>query len=326
MITPRLLSLGLAALAAGAALLGARPCQACAECGCGDPTLTVLGSEKPVRHRLRGGATFTLQSAESGVAAEALSLAEKRLDLAAAWAPLDRLFLVASVPLVRRSLAYADGSREEIDGLGDFELRAKAFVWEDRRFSPRHLVALTAGARAPLASWRRDPAGTPVASERHLGSGALSPIVGGSYAYFRLPWAGYVSLEASTPVLHHDWYRPAPGLRATLAGQRQLSNFLALQLGVDARADGHPEEPAHAEAAQGSYVYHPEGGDHGAEHQAEPPEHEHGGAALFASAAVLVTPLPDLVAFLQLRLPALERLHDGQRNGAILATGLVYDF
>jgi hypothetical protein len=331
-ITGRLL--GLAAIVAAGLLVAPRWARACAECGCGDPTLTVLGSEKPLRHRLRAGASATWQGLSSGVGDDELNVTERRLDLAAAWAPLDRLFVVATLPLVRRDLAFADGQRRQIDGVGDLELRAKGFVWEDRSFSPRHLVALTGGVRLPTSPWTRDAVGAPVSPEQQIGSGAVSAIVGASYAFFRFPWSAYVSAEASAPVVHQAWYRPAPSLRTTVAGQRHVARFLAVQLGLDARIDGHAEEPA-ATGAVGSEAHalvdhthflHP-----GHEHD-EPPgavvsDHEHaGGTAVFATGGLLVTPLSDLVAFAQVRVPVLQRLHDGERNGPIVSLGVLYDF
>jgi hypothetical protein len=325
--------LGLAALTAAGLLVAPRSARACAECGCGDPTLTVLGSEKPLRHRLRAGATAILQSESAGLADDRLDLSEKRLDLAVAWAPLERLFIVASLPFVRRDLAYADGDRQQIDGVGDVELRAKGFVWEDRGFSPRHLVALIGGVRLPTSPWARDTAGAPVPAEQQIGSGAVSPILGASYAFFRFPWSAYTSVEASAPVVHQDWYRPAPTLRTTLAAQRHVARFLAVQLGIDTRTDGQGDEATTPDLAQAgsalvdrTRVHHP-GHASGDQLPAEAGADEHvGGTALFASGGVLINPLADLVAFAQLRVPVLERLHGQQSNGPVISTGLLYDF
>jgi hypothetical protein len=330
-------TLGLAALAAAGLAVTPRFARACAECGCGDPTLTVLGSEKPLRYRMRAGAIATLQGQSSGVAADSLEISEQRLDLSVAWAPLERLFVVATVPFIRRDISSTQVGQRHVDGVGDFELRAKAFVWEDRSFSPRHLVALTGGVRFPLAPWARDAAGTPVTPEEQIGNGAISPILGASYAFFHFPWSAYASVEATAPVVHQDWYHPAPSLRATVAAQRHVARFLAFRLGVDARFDGHADEPTETTQAASALIDRtifahpghetgePAPGDEAAQVHAHDDEHA-GGTAVFASGGILVTPLADLVAFAQLQLPVLERLHDGQRNGPVISTGLVYDF
>jgi hypothetical protein len=323
-------TLGLAALAAGLAVAPA-PARACAECGCGDPTLTVLGNEKPVRNRVRAGVSATLQGLSTGAADESLALSEKRLDLSVAWAPLERLFVIAQVPFIRRDLTSAAEGQRQIDGVGDFELRAKAFVWEDRSFSPRHLVALTGGVRVPSSPWARDATGTPVPAEQQIGSGAISPIVGASYAFFHFPWSAYGGVEASAPVVHQDWYRPAPSLRATVAAQRHVASFLAFRLGVDTRIDGHADESGVVTQTAAALVEHTTfahpGHETGDQAAAEAHDHDHaGGSTVFASGGLLVTPLPDLIAFAQVQIPVLEHLHDQQRNGPIVSTGLVYDF
>jgi hypothetical protein len=284
-----------------ASLAWPRLCAACASCGCGDPTLTALGSEKPFQNRLRLGTTVLVQGESSGVPrANEIILREQRLELQAAWAPLPRLFLLATLPLVRREVSYVNLARSRAWGTGDFELRAKLFAWEDRAFSPRHLLSVLAGARLPAGGWARDARGIPFPSELQVGSGAWSPIAGLAYAHFHFPWSEYASVEGVVPATHQPDFRPSSSLRATAALQRQLSPAFALRLSADARIEGHTEESGR-------------------------PDPNSGGAIAFISPALLLTPVTDLVVFVLARLPALDRLSGQQSATPIFSAGLAYD-
>jgi hypothetical protein len=279
-----------------------RASHACASCGCGDPTLTALGSEKPFQNRLRIGATLVVQEESSGAPQlDEIALDEQRLELQAAWAPTARIFLLATLPLFRREVGYVNLARNRVLGTGDLELRAKLFLWEDRAFSTRHLIALVAGARLPTTSWQHDARGAARPSELQGGRGALSPLAGLAYAHFHFPWSEYASVEGSLPVTHQPEFRPPATVLATVAVQWQLGAPIAVRLSADGRWDGHA-------------------------HEAGRTDPNTGGAVAFISPTLLVTPVTDLVLFALARLPAIDRLAGQQRAGAIFSTGIAYDF
>jgi hypothetical protein len=292
-------------LAVGAALVALaapRSSRACASCGCGDPTLTALGSEKPFQNRLRLGASLVAQDEASGVPRlNEIALGEQRLELQGAWAPTARVFLLATLPLVRREVTYVNLAKTRVLGTSDLELRAKLFLWEDRAFSPRHLLALVTGARLPTAGWDRDEGGVARPSELQTGRGALSPLAGLAYAHFHFPWSEYASVEATSPVAHRAAFRPPATVLATTAAQWQLAAPVALRLSVDGRWDTHATEAGRVDPNTG-------------------------GAVAFVSPTVLVTPVTDLVIFALARLPTVDRLSGQQRAGVILSTGIAYDF
>jgi hypothetical protein len=263
--------------------------------------LTALGNEKPLAGRVRGAAELSLQSQTSGrPLLDELTVSEQRLRLQAAWAPAARIFLLATLPLVGRDVGYVNLARRRLVGIGDLELRGKVFLWEDRSFSPRHLIAASAGIRLPTAPWGRDARGTPWPSELQAGTGALMPLVGLSYSVFRFPWSGYVGVEGSAPLYARAELRPGRGLVASAGVQRQVS-VLAGRLGIDLRADQPAQENGRADA-------------------------DSGGLMGYLSPALLVTPVTDLLLVATVRLPVASQLSGRQRPGAIVEIAAAYDF
>jgi hypothetical protein len=209
--------------------------------------------------------------------------------------------LLATLPLVRREIRYVNLARMRAFGPGDLELRGKVFLWEDRAFSPRHLLAAVAGARLPTTRWARDWQGAPFPPELQVSNGAVSPLVGLAYAHFHFPWSAYASVEASAPVWHQPEFLPQSTVRMTASLQRQVTGAMAVRLGIDGRLDGH--------TVAGGNV-----------------DPDTGGAAAFVSPALLVTPVTDVVIFALVRVPTLDFLAGQQSQGPVVSAGVVYDF
>ncbi len=259
---------------AGATLLGAlavsSPAQACASCGCGDPTLTTMGSEQPFAGRLRGATLLRFWGQEAGHhvdtghhhaasshrashtegAADARHLRELRLDVSAGYAPRSWLLLSASMPFHARELSGGLPGTQRVLAPGDVELGAKVFLWKNREFSPEHLVSAVVGVKLPTAAEQRDAAGAPGELDAQVGSGSVDPRVGAAYAFFGLPWSLHASLVLHLPTEGFQGFRAARSLRGSLAGQYQLGTRLALRLGVDTRLDG--TEALHGQPTVGS--------------------------------------------------------------------------
>lgn len=304
----------------------ARDAMACAACSCGDPTLVVMGAEQPFAGRLRMALQLTgrsLSMVEPAGGGE--DMAEQQIGLAASYSPRRWLTLSAAVPFLRRAWTAQDNGQDggqDVDmGAGDAELRAKAFVWRDRGFAPRHLLAVQIGALIPLAgagaAGAADPGGDmPWAIPRHGGSHgepmdggadrALAshhpmPLIGASYGYFAGPWSLYASATVHLPVIGTEDPR---SLRTTVTGQYQVASTLGVRLGVDTRLDGYAGD-GQAAAAD--------------------PAAGRGGLVAFVSPELLWSPVTDLLLVATLRLPALDRLAD-QDEGPVLALGAAYDF
>lgn len=289
-------------VAAAAVFLVPRAAAACAACGCGDPTLPAMGTEKPFRHRLRASVDARYRTdaiGEPGV--DRVGLAEARVDAQVAWAPSDSLFLLASVPALHRTVDYVSGAETRAAGMGDVELRAKGFVFADRSFSPRHLFALVGGLKLPTAPRERAEDGRELPTEVQPGTGSWDPILGMSYAFFARPWSAYASVQAMAPLRGTSGFRASSSLRTTWVVQRQLIPELALRLGVDARLDGRSYEDGE-------------------------PERDSSGFVAFASTDLLVSPLTDLVFVLSAKVPVVQALAGFHREGPVWGVGTAYDF
>ena len=183
-----------------AALLVPAEGQACAACGCGDPTLTTMGTEQPFAGRLRLATQMRGWGETTGQqAVDAVSLRELRMDLSVAYAPLPWLFLSATLPLQARSVQDVSLARETAWGLGDMEVGAKVFVFRDRDFSPDHLVGVFVGARLPTSPTVNDARGVPLSLDAQLGTGSVDPLAGLSYTAFRGEWSFIVNATGYLP-------------------------------------------------------------------------------------------------------------------------------
>jgi hypothetical protein len=299
--SPRFARALLGSLAASMALALAAPdARGCASCGCGDPTLTAVGVEKPTRGRLRASLELRRRSDEIGAAGvDAIALEEHRLDAQVAYSPHERATLLLAVPTLQRHVRYVNLGETTTRGLGDVELRAKLFLYQERAFSPRHLVAVTAGLKLPTAPWQRGPDGVPLPVEVQPGTGSWDPALALSYAHFAAPWSFYASVQGTYPAGGREGGRASRSLRATSLLQRQWQRF-GLRGGVEGRLDGKSLE----------------GGIE---------ERDSGGGIGFAALEGLFNPAEDLLLFVAIRVPAIERLAGFHHEGTVWSAGIAYD-
>ncbi len=276
--------------------------HACSTCGCGDPTLTALGVEKPYRNRIRASLAVQYRTDAVGVERiDRIRLAETRLDAQLAWAPHERVFLLLSVPTVWRSVEYVNLAKQSMFGLGNIELRAKFFVWQDRTFAPQHLLAFTAGIRFPTPDAQRGSDGKPLPPELQVGTQSFDPLAAISYAFFHAPWSLYASVQATYPTQTVDDYRVNPSMRTTVAVQYQVLSWLAPRVGIDSRIDGKAEEQDREARDSGGFIG-------------------------YASVELLLSPIPDLLVFLSARYPVLNQLSGTHDEGGIYGGGVAHDF
>ncbi len=276
--------------------------RACATCQCGDPTLSVMGAAKPFDGRLRVSADALHRTDAIGEPdVSSLELQEQRLELGVSYALREWLVLSARLPLVRIDVEHYNLARDTVLHVADLELRGKVYVWQDRNWSPRHLVGITAGVELPTGPHIDAPAGAMVDRlETQPGSGSFDFLGGASYAYFRHPYSLYASATAYVATRGYDDTRAGPSLRTTVAGQYQPGTAIAYRFGIDARFDGRTRE-------------------------ADDMEPDTGGFIAFASPEIVYQVETDLLLRAAVRIPIYNALYGFHDEGPIVSAGVTYD-
>lgn len=227
---------------------------ACAACGCGDPTLTAMGSEKPFAGRFRTALSGSWRRDTMGYEDEdEVVLTERRLDLRVAWAPAPWLFIEAGLPFLDRETRDVTLAEARTTGIGDAELRTKLFVYQDE-VRPTHLVAVTPGAQLPTGELQRDSSGELLPMEAQPTAGVVSAMLGVSYAFFSQPFSVYTSLNGTHPLGEVEGFRLSSSLRGTVALQYQAATWLALRGGPDFRVDSRGKDSGVADPHSGGFI------------------------------------------------------------------------
>lgn len=210
-----------------------RVSRACASCGCGDPTLTAMGFEKPFKNRVR----LSLEQRLGGH--QDRSLRERtlisRTALSASWSPAAWLTFAGTLPMVAGELSQlGEPSRaaRRIIGLGDLDLYVRGLVFRDRRFAPRHVVGVLAGLKFPTGPRVRDSSGYPAPDDFQPGSGSWDPIFGANYGYFG-DLGVFVSFSYVHTTTGRNEYRRGSALGISAFVQRSVHRVVSLGAGLE---------------------------------------------------------------------------------------------
>lgn len=291
-----------AAIAFAGALLWNSVAHTCATCGCGDMTLTLMGSEKPFVGRLRAALELRHRTDAIGTPGfDEQRLQEERLDAQMVWAPTDRFIFMVDVPALSREVTYVNLASRDTTALGEILLTAKSFVWQDDPFVPAHLLAVLATLKLPTAQLQRGPDGALLPIELQPGTGSFDPGAGLAYAFFADPWSVYASVTGVLTTRGDQGYRGPRSLRTTTALQYQLVPSLALRGGFDTRTDSTAIEAGTTASDSGGFIG-------------------------FATAEALVAPVSDWLLYAALRVPVVNALRGAHTEGPYVSVGVAYDF
>lgn len=229
----------------------------------------------------------------------AVRLREQRLELGVAYSPTDRWTLSALLPLVRRDLRFVNLGREVRLGAGDVDLRARAVLYRDRALAARHLLSAVFGFTAPTARVRRDQAGQALPLEFQAGTGSWDPMLGLSYSRFADPWSVNVTAILRVPT-GRDGFRVGPSAQFAATTQLQPWDAFGVRFGALVRVDGVTVENG----------------------QDDP---DSGGVIAYATAGLIVSPVPDLILQAGLSVPVIKALRGEHREGVALQAGVSLD-
>ncbi|ORE85985.1 hypothetical protein ATO7_11848 [Oceanococcus atlanticus] len=276
---------------------------ACSTCKCGDPTITLLGSEKAFSGRFRLGLDLLWRSETQGADnnPRQITTDESRAVLGVAYSASERLSFALQMPYVEKTITRRDFSREQGRGWGDAELTARYRLWKTGPMSGRHIAGLQAGVRAPTGDTVRNNQGQVLNIDAQPDAGAWAGKFGGWYAFHQFPWFVAVSAKYYQFGDAEQGFEPANVWVASASSQYGLTPRFAVELGLDARY-----------SAENRYsgVIDPDSG----------------GTLVVARIGASARLGQELVTRLALQLPAVDELNGDQEEDPTVQVSLAYDF
>jgi hypothetical protein len=290
----------MAGAAAAALVMVAAPgkARACSACSCGDPTLTLMGTDRPPPSSWR----FSLESrsfehTSGGEFQEQVT--QSRLTVGAAWTPIRWLTATVFLPFGYLHLQQAPLASVTTVGLADSEIGARVYLWQDRHWAPQHLLSLLAGVKAPTGQSSEDQDGRAVSSDAQLGTGSWDPMVGLSYRMQRGTFMLFSSAILQWPTEGRYGLRAGKTLRATVGPQLGLGDWLAGLLTVDARVGA-------ADVVSGETLP------------------DTGGTIVYLSPTLLMRAHADVTLRLTVQIPVVNRLYGQHTDSLAGILGLSY--
>ena len=260
-----------------------------------------MGFEQPKANRVRTSAAIRHRNDSIGEAnVDELTLSEQRMELAAAYSPIDRFSVFLMMPVVHRLITEVNLAESSIWAPGDLDLRVRGVIWRDRKFAPRHLISLIGGLEFPTSTIEYDENGVPLPLEFQAGTGSWDPIAGASYGMFMDPWSLFVSSIAIFPTTGIADTRASTSFRQTAIGQFQPWKFLAFQLGAEFRIDGP------------GYI-------------GDVRDPDTGGHITYATLGLIGLPHERVLLHATAAVPLIQRLDGTHREGFAFTAGLVYE-
>ncbi len=273
---------------------------ACSTCMVGDPTQTLMGTEKPYEDRLRLGLDMITRDESIGLAGfNQKQIDETRLSLNLAYAPNRRMMLALNVPLVKRELHSFNLASQAVDTLGDITLTYKNFL-QDRASFQKHMYGLIAGLRLPTAS-EQMANGVPLDFDVQPGTGAVTVNAGGWYAHFRFPFMLYCSAAYHVSGDGDQQFQAGDALTLNAILQYAFSVQLSAALGLEGRWS---EQDSFA----GSI------------------DVDSGGTQVYLAPGAIYTIAQDLLFNIAVKFPVIENLLGEHEEGTIVTFGVTYDF
>lgn len=284
------------------AAVAAPPLWACSTCLCGDPTLTLIGTEKPFEGRQRVSLDFIVREESQGrPGIDEQIFEEARALLGYAWSPSERWTLTAQLPWVDKRVSSSSLAVAETAGVGDLELGAKLFLQAGNEIPVRDLYGLQFGLRVPTGP-ELETDGAAVDVDALPGAGAWVPNAGAWYGRYRFPWFVYVSAVYQYAVDEgYQGYRPGDVITGTAQAQYALTPEWALQAALDFR--------------------------HAARNTFDAVADENSGGLFGALApGLLWSAREDFIVNASVQIPLIEQYNGTQSTAPTFRLGLTYDF
>lgn len=284
------------------AAVAAPPLWACSTCLCGDPTLTLIGTEKPFAGRQRVSLDFiTREESQGRPGIDEQIFEETRAVLGYAGSPSARWTFTAQLPVVDKRVSSSSLAVAETTGLGDLEVGAKLFLQASNEIPVRDLYGLQFGLRLPTGPELKAN-GVAVDVDAQPGTGAWVPNAGAWYGRYRFPWFFYANAVYQYALDEgYQGYRPGDVVTGTAQAQYALTPEWALQAALDFR---QAERNTFDDVAD-----------------------ENSGGFFVAFAPGVVWSLrPEVILHANAQFPVVESYHGTQSTEPTFRLGITYDF
>jgi hypothetical protein len=268
----------------------------------GDPTITVMGTEKPFEGRMRVGVDYLERSETVGVSGVSdVKTDEERITYNFSYSlNVDWMFAV-SIPTVTKKIKRYDLSSQTGSGLGDADLSARWFIGKGESFMRHNLWGMQFGIRLPTSEEEKSN-GVPIDIDAQPGAGATIPSIGIWYGKYVTPWFFYFSGIFKHAIDEgYQGYKAGDVLLGTAMGQYAVNEKLAVQVGFDGR---------YKKKDKFYDTY----------------DDDSGGILVMAAFGMAWTPIEDLVINFNYQTPAIENPNGDQEEDATFRIGVAYDF
>jgi hypothetical protein len=211
-------------------------------CGCGDP-LESVASSLPMAGRVTLGFSWDQQTASAGLDGDAPNIEQvtrQTLRAILAFAPTDRLTLLARIPYEQKAHSSTDltvSGNDEADGLGDVDLGFQWILTQQRDPARRKArwLSLGLGSAINTGSNTLEDQGVRIDEHSQPGIGAAAPFLGlrangedGDLSHF-------IYLEGQWRATNGTGYQYGSTVRAGLGARYELFERLVPGLSLDAR-------------------------------------------------------------------------------------------
>lgn len=216
-----------------AVLFPASTAWACVPCGSGDGVVP----DGSFLRGVEGTGRVTAASRFSRWRSDGFDVAESRLAIGAAYAPIDGWLFSAELPLVGRDVVSPSLGRDTTLGLGDASVTARFSFFRDRSWAPTHTLTWSMSVAMPTATML-DADGQRLAIESQPGRGAWGVTSALAWSLAIDDVRAVTTLTGVAPFEGEGAERPGLSLRAGTLVAYQPVAALALLGGVEVRVDG----------------------------------------------------------------------------------------
>ena len=206
---------------------------ACTSCLCGDPTLTTLGTEKPYAGRMQFGWEAIYREEETGQGPTLKEVDELRHTLSPSYWPNKKIGLAIALPVNSTlNLQLPNGADQQGSGVGDLELSARYYQWQNRRYNAGFIV----GMRLPTGSEQKAADGRVIDIDAQPAQGIYQARLGFWYSRYQYPWSYHASV-ISYAGLNEGFQGFDAGHQLTFnsIGQYAATQKISLMFGLEGR-------------------------------------------------------------------------------------------